>query len=121
MSETGKAGVRWPVCTILILALLGAVAWWGYAEFLAERQTMTRTTAAAGQNPPAGAASAPTAYRTAFSSHFLAGFAVVMAAILGAIIYFWWSLKDLEGGRRYGEGEEEESEAKPARGEVSPP
>jgi hypothetical protein len=34
------------------------------------------------------------------------GFALVMTAILGSIIYFWWSLKDLEGGRRYGEDEE---------------
>lgn len=118
MSGKAKAGVGWPVCTILILALLGGVAWWGYAEFRAERQALTRAATPA-QEAPAGAASAPAAYRAAFSSYFLAGFAAVMAAILGAIIYFWWSLKDLEGGRRYGEGEE--SEKKPARGEASPP
>ena len=30
-----------------------------------------------------------------------------MAAVLGAILYLWWSLKDLEGGKRYGEGDKE--------------
>ena len=42
-----------------------------------------------------------------------------MAAIMGAIIYFWWSLKDLEGGRRY--GEEEAEEPAPDSDKVSTP
>ena len=48
----------------------------------------------------------PVAYRSVLPLYFLVGFALVMTAILGSIIYFWWSLKDLEGGRRYGEEEE---------------
>ena len=26
-----------------------------------------------------------------------------MTAILGGILYLWWSLKDWEGGKKYGE------------------
>ena len=98
------------MCTVLILALLGGMVYWGYTAFQAE-QAMIRAKApvqATGSAPPAAGAS-PVAYRSALPPYFLVGFALVMAAILGSIIYFWWSLKDLEGGRRYGEEEGEVS------------
>ena len=102
-----KSGFKWPVCALLTLAILGGTIYWGYDRFRAE-QTLTKAAVgeAAQRAGEAGAATAPAAYRAAFSAPFLAGFALVMAAILGSVIYFWWSLKDLEGGRRYGEEEE---------------
>lgn len=45
------------------------------------------------------------AYRTEIPMFFLVGFAAVMVGILGTILYFWWSLKDWEGGKKYGEEE----------------
>ena len=108
MSEAKKTGLKWPVCTVLILALLGGMVYWGYTAFQAE-QAMIRAKApvqATGSAPPAAGAS-PVAYRSALPPYFLVGFALVMAAILGSIIYFWWSLKDWEGGKRYGDEEAE--------------
>ncbi len=120
MSETKKAGLKWPVCTILILALLGGMIYWGYTAFQAE-QAMTQAKAPAPKAPAAapGANAPPYTYRSLLPPYFVAGFALVMAAIMGSIIYFWWSLKDLEGGRRYGEEEEEASS--PDEEEVSAP
>ena len=110
MSEAKKKGLKWPVCTILILALLGGMVYWGYTAFQAEQaMTQARATAPAPKAPGAaqGANNPPLTYRSLLPPYFLVGFALVMAAILGSIIYFWWSLKDLEGGRRYGEEDEE--------------
>ncbi len=108
MSEAKKTGLKWPVCTVLILALLGGMIYWGYTAFQAE-QAMIQAKAPkqATGSAPSVAGAPPVAYRSALPSYFLVGFAIVMTAILGSIIYFWWSLKDLEGGRRYGEEEEE--------------
>ena len=108
MSEVKKGGLKWPVCTVLILALVGGMIYWGYTAFEAE-QAMTQARVSAPAQTTGGAASvaAPIAYRSALPLYFLVGFALVMTAILGSIIYFWWSLKDLEGGRRYGEEEAE--------------
>ena len=122
MSESKTASIKWPVCTILILALVGGMIYWGYTAFRAE-QTMTRATIA----PPAqkaggsGSGSGVQARRLPLriALYFLVGFALVMTAILGSIIYFWWSLKDLEGGKRY--GEEEEEVPAPDSGKVSAP
>lgn len=108
MSEAKKASLKWPVCTILILALLGGMIYWGYTAFQAEQAIIQAKTPA---QTPGGAASAagsePVAYRSALPHYFLVGFALVMTAILGSIIYFWWSLKDWEGGKRYGDEEAE--------------
>ncbi len=110
MSEAKTASIKWPVCTILIVAVLGGMIYWGYTAFEAE-QTMTRAAITAPAQTTGGAATVagtqPVAYRSALPLYFLVGFALVMTAILGSIIYFWWSLKDLEGGRRYGEEEAE--------------
>jgi len=114
VSEAKKTGLKWPVCTALILALLGGMVYWGYTAFEAEQAMLQAKApaAASGANAP------PVSYRSLLPPYFLVGFAVVMAAILGSIIYFWWSLKDLEGGRRYGEEEEVSS---PDEEEVSAP
>ncbi len=123
MSEAKKTSIKWPVCTVLILALLGGMIYWGYTAFQAE-QTMTRATITAPAQKAGGAATVagtrPVAYRSALPLYFLVGFALVMTAILGSIIYFWWSLKDLEGGRRYGE-EEDENAPTPDSDRVSAP
>lgn len=108
MSGARRSGLKWPACTLLILAILGGTAYWGYDRFQAER-AMTKERAAAQARKAGEAAAASPAqatYRSVFPLSFLVGFALVMAAILGSIIYFWWSLKDMEGGRRYGEEEE---------------
>jgi nitrogen fixation-related uncharacterized protein len=103
LSEAKKGGLKWPVCTLLILALLGGMIYWGYTAFQAE-QAMIQAKAPA----VASGANAPTvSYRSVLPPYFLVGFALVMTAILGSIIYFWWSLKDWEGGRRYGDEEAE--------------
>ena len=121
MSEAKKTGLKWPVCTVLILALLGGMFYWGYTAFQAEQAMMQAKTPA--QTTGGGAASvanAPSvAYRSALPHYFLVGFALVMTAILGSIIYFWWSLKDWEGGRRY--GEEEAEKPAPDSDKVSTP
>lgn len=103
MSEAKKTGLKWPVCTVLILALLGGMIYWGYTAFQAE-QAMIQAKAPA---VASGASAPPVSYRSLLPPYFLVGFAIVMAAILGSIIYFWWSLKDLEGGKRYGDEEAE--------------
>ena len=108
MSAAKRTGLKWPVCTVLILALLGGMIYWGYTAFQAEQAMIQAKTPA---KTPGGAASAagsePVAYRSALPHYFLVGFALVMTAILGSIIYFWWSLKDWEGGKRYGDEEAE--------------
>ena len=43
-------------------------------------------------------------YRGQLPGYFLVGFAFLMTVILGTILYLWWSLRELEGGKRYGEG-----------------
>ena len=121
MSEAKKTGLKWPVCTVLILALLGGMIYWGYTAFQAEQAiTQARVATPAPKAPGAapGANAPPVAYRS-LPPYFVEGFALVMAAIMGAIIYFWWSLKDLEGGRRY--GEEEAEEPAPDSDKVSTP
>lgn len=108
MSEAKKASLKWPVCTVLILALLGGMIYWGYTAFQAEQamiQAIAPPPKASGAAP--GANAPPVSYRSSLPPYFLVGFAIVMAAILGSIIYFWWSLKDWEGGKRYGDEEAE--------------
>ena len=111
-----RSGIKWPICTILILGFLGAVGYWGYGKFQSERaqRAVPKTSLAApalrapaGQPPPKALAlpSAPKGetYRGGLPIYFLIGFATVMTALLGGILYLWWSLKDWEGGKKYGE------------------
>jgi len=121
-----KKGLAWPVCTLSLVLGLGALGWWSYAKWQ-EEQTVRRSSPQAvqqsaqapapqaaappvsPQGPPQAAAPAPSpgdAYRS-LPTYFIAGFGAVMVLILGAILYLWWSLKDLEGGKRYGEGDKE--------------
>lgn len=110
-----SSSLKWPICTILIIAAIGAMIYWGYAKFEAE-QLMT-----VGKNysisDPASQSSrtsneksdSPQTYRNELPFYLLAGFAAIMTVILGGILYLWWSLKDWEGGKKY---EEETSPAK---------
>lgn len=127
-----KRGVGWPLCTLLLVLGLGALGWWSYAKWQEEkavrqsppqaarqrpqtvqppapaiRQGSPQATpqAAPPQAPPPQAAAPHEAYRS-LPAYLIAGFGAVMVLLLGAILYLWWSLKDLEGGKRAGEGEE---------------
>ncbi|MBI3127704.1 MAG: hypothetical protein HYZ11_08890 [Candidatus Tectomicrobia bacterium] len=101
---------------LLLAAGTGALVWHGYGKWQEEqalRQARQLQAQAARPAAPAPQQAAPQArpspgegYR-GLPAYFIAGFGAVMALILGVILYLWWSLKDLEGGRRYGEGEEE--------------
>ncbi len=110
-----SSGLKWPICTILIIAAIGATIYWGYAKFEAERLIMTGNNSSF-SNPASKSSqtsnvksNSPQTYRSGLPFYFLAGFAVIMTVILGGILYLWWSLKDWEGGKKYGE------EASPAK------
>ncbi|MBI2132043.1 MAG: hypothetical protein HYT99_04400 [Candidatus Tectomicrobia bacterium] len=117
-----KRGVGWPLCTLLLVLGLGALGWWSYAKWQEEKAVQQRSPQAARQGPqtvqppapavrqgpPRSAAPVPSpgdAYRS-LPAYLIAGFGAVMVLLLGAILYLWWSLKDLEGGKRVGEGPE---------------
>lgn len=110
-----KRGVGWPLCTLLLVLGLGALGWWSYAKWQEEKAVRQSPPQAARQGSPQAApqaappqapapqAAAPhEAYRS-LPAYLIAGFGAVMALLLGAILYLWWSLKDLEGGKRAGE------------------
>ena len=106
-AETKKGGgLKWPICTLLIVLALGSLIYYGYTQFQAE-QAMIAARRSTAQAPPAGAVGQPPAgaYRGGLPFFLIAGFGGVMATILGGILYLWWSLKDWEGGRRYGDEE----------------
>ncbi|HJP13880.1 MAG: hypothetical protein QF701_06885 [Nitrospinota bacterium] len=113
--ETG-VGLKWPICTMLIVAAISALIYYGYTKFEAEQAIMAERAAssAPAHRPSVGESLQPSgetalrpgagqAYRGGLSFYLLVGFAVVMTAILGGILYLWWSLKDWEGGKKYGE------------------
>ncbi len=119
--KTARSGIKWPVCTLLLVIGLGALGYFGYSKFAEERASIPAAPAssAPAQISPAQVAPAPgargpsageQAYRGALPFYFLIAFAGVMAAILGTILYLWWSLKDWEGGKKYGEEESAEKE-----------
>jgi hypothetical protein len=116
--KTARSGIKWPVCTMLLVIGLGALGYFSYSKFLEERAAGPAAQAPAqispGQITPAPGAVGPSAggppagepaYRTVIPFYFLIGFAVLMTAILGTILYLWWSLKDWEGGKKYGDEE----------------
>ena len=111
MNEGAKksGGLKWPICSMLIIAAIGATVYWGYTKFKAE-QLM-----AAGSGPSISVPASPSpgtsskentssqTYRSRLPLFLLVGFAAMMIVILGGILYLWWSLKDWEGGKKYGE------------------
>ena len=114
--KTARSGIKWPVCTMLLVVGLGAMGYFTYTKFLEERAAGPAAPAVSApaqispaQNTPARGAVEPSAgeqaYRTVFPFYFLIAFAGVMTAILGTILYLWWSLKDWEGGKKYGDEE----------------
>ncbi|MEK6710255.1 MAG: hypothetical protein AABZ64_06725 [Nitrospinota bacterium] len=129
MSGTpARKALGWPVCTLLLVLGLGALGWWTYSKWQEEQAVRQRPPQAVQQAAPQ-AVQAPQAAQPAPSqaparalppeeayrglpTYLIAGFAAVMAAVLGAILYLWWSLKDLEGGKKSGEGEGESRDFK---------
>jgi hypothetical protein len=106
--KTG-GGLKWPICTLLIVAAIGALIYHGYTKFEAEEAIMAKRAASVSAPAPRTSGDASLqpntgqAYRGGLPLYLLVGFAAVMAAFLGGILYLWWSLKDWEGGKKYGE------------------
>ncbi len=119
MNTEKKTGnkLKWPICTLLIVTAISALIYYGYTKFEAEQAIMAEKAAsfsAPAPRPSGGAslrassetalrAGAGQAYRGGLPFYLLVGFAAVMTTILGGILYLWWSLKDWEGGKKYGE------------------
>ena len=105
MSE--KKGMKWPICSAIILSVLLGL---GYI-------TLNKY-----QSTPSGVKtekmiSTPTTglnnnYRSSLSKEFIFVFGIIMLIIMSTIIYLWWSLKDWEGGKKYGEENLEEIKEK---------
>ena len=107
-----KRGAAWPVCTLLLVLGLGALVWYGYGKWQEEQAIRRGAPQAVQQSaqapaPPASPQAPPGETYRSLPTYFIAGFGAVMILILGTILYLWWSLKDLEGGKRYGEGDKE--------------
>ncbi len=109
--------LQWPVCTLLFLLGMGVLGWWSYTKYMEEQAARAAPAPRAeavlppiAQRPAPPPAPSPEreAYRV-LPAYFIAGFALVMAALLGTILWLWWSLKDLEGGKRVGEGDTKSS------------
>lgn len=113
-----SGGLKWPICTILIIAAIGGTIYWGYAKFETEQLMIAGNNSSI--SDPASQSShisnekpdPPQTYRSGLPFYLLAGFAVIMTVILGGILCLWWSLKDWEGGKKY------EEEASPAKEQV---
>lgn len=107
--ESPKSKMKWPICTLIIVLVAGGVSYWGYTKFQQEQTAIARRAKPAPQASQAPQASAGItagpigqgthAYRSGMPLYLIGGFAVLMTLILGVIIYLWWSLKDLEGGK----------------------
>lgn len=107
--EAPKSKMKWPICTLIIVLIVGGVFYWGYTKFQQEQTIIAQRAASAPQTSqvpraPANITAGPIgqgahAYRSAMPLYFISGFAVLMALIFGVILYLWWSLKDLEGGK----------------------
>ncbi|MEE9276125.1 MAG: hypothetical protein V3V62_12535, partial [bacterium] len=77
-----RKGIKWPVCTLLILLALGSVGYWGYAKFRAGQAARIESPARAQAPAKAGAPlkdPPPAAYRSRLPFYFLVAFSVVMA------------------------------------------
>jgi hypothetical protein len=89
---------------------IGALGYWTYSKYQEEQAMVTSSRSSSSPTVPSDINVGPIgqgthSYRTELPVAFLVGFAVVMIGILGTILYFWWSLKDWEGGKKYGDEE----------------
>ncbi len=114
-SEEKRSGIKWPVCTLLLVIGIGAMGYWTYSKYQEEQSMIAVRQSAPAPAAPSGITAGPIgqgthSYRTALPQIFLIGFAGVMIAILGTILYLWWSLKDWQGGKKYGENEDSQTE-----------
>ena len=104
---------------MLIIIALGALGYWGFSKFQIERELSA---------DPKNSIVAPTSnmralssiqksetYRGSLPTYFLIGFAAAMTTILCGILYLWWSLKDWEGGKKYGEDDDSTINSKTSR------
>jgi hypothetical protein len=113
--------IKWPICTTLILALFVGLGYWSYTIFTADKMNVRKNKSGSSVGFPPIAERLPSHdsnllsakepirpnYRDQLPGYFLVGFVFLMTAILGTILYLWWSLRELEGGKRYGDGERE--------------
>ncbi len=91
------------------------MGYWTYSKYQEEQSMIAVSQSAPAPAAPSGITARPIgqgthSYRTALPQIFLIGFAGVMIAILGTILYLWWSLKDWQGGKKYGENEDSQTE-----------
>ncbi len=113
--EEKRSGLKWPVCTLLLLIGLGMLGYWTYSKYQEEQAIIATRQSAPASAVPGNITVGPIgqgthSYRSGLPPALLVGFAATMIAILGTILYLWWSLKDWEGGKKYGESEESRTE-----------
>ncbi len=115
---------------MLILALFVGLGYWSYTMFTADKLAISKDKSGpsvglppiadklSSHDPNFLSAKDPirSSYRGQLPGYFLVGFAFLMTVILGTILYLWWSLRELEGGKRYGEGERESNSHIPEMG-----
>ena len=102
MSE--KKGMKWPICSAIILSVVFGL---GYITFNKYQTTPSEMKAQKTIKTPK--TNINKNYRTALSKEFIFIFGIIMLIIMSTIIYLWWSLKDWEGGKKYGEENIEET------------
>ena len=110
-----RGGIKWPICTLLLVIGIGAMGYWTYSKYQEEQAVIAARPSAPAPATPGDITVGPIgrgthSYRTGLPPALLFGFAAVMIAILGTILYLWWSLKDWEGGNKYGEDEDQKNE-----------
>ena len=91
------------------------MGYWTYSKFQEEQMVIAASQSAPAPATPSDINAGPIgqgthSYRTGLPPALLVGFAALMITILGTILYLWWSLKDWEGGKKYGEGEDSKTE-----------
>ena len=102
MSE--KKGIKWPICSAIILSVLLSL---GYITFNKYQGTPSKTIVENTVSTPKTSLNNNN-YRSTLSKEFIFIFGIIMLTIMTTIIYLWWSLKDWEGGKKYGEEDTEE-------------
>ena len=93
-----KKGIKWPICSAIILSVLFGLGYITLNKYqttpIDEKSQKTIKTPKTKIN---------TNYRSSLSKEFIFIFGIIMLIIMSTIIYLWWSLKDWEGGKKYGE------------------
>lgn len=99
--------MKWPICSAIILSVLLGLGYITLNKYqsapsgLKAEKTISTPTTNLNKN-----------YRSSLSREFIFIFGIIMLIIMSTIIYLWWSLKDWEGGKKYGEEDLEETSDK---------